>query len=106
MFDYEIFVCSDLVGGSDNGIIPWNDAALPSYLNQNQILASVPINKCYNTVLYYTSPDDVPFFPVVQSPFSSGITTQPLRMFLKFPSGIDVDLNGYHWTATLVFEFD
>ena len=108
--DYEIFICSDMVIGSDNGVIPWNVQPIPDAYNQNQILARVPIRGCFSSILNYTVSIDSPFYLITQSKFAksrdgSDPDTPSIRFFLRFPSGATVDLNGYHWTAEIVLEF-
>lgn len=108
--DYEIFICSDIVRGSDNGVIPWNVLPAPDADNQNQILARVPILGCFSSVLSYKASLDIPYYLITGSKFSksksqSDSSTTTIRFFLKFPSGETVDLNGYHWTAELVLNF-
>lgn len=110
--DYEIFICSDLVGGSDNGVIPWSTAATPGPLAQKQILARVPINTSFSGLITYNAHTDVPYYICTQSNFAKVRSTSydssnpSVRFFLAFPSGTTVDLNGYHWTAELVLNFN
>jgi len=93
------------VQGSDNGIIPWNGDPPPPYTDQNQILARVPINSCFNSVLTFTNSPSSPFFITTQSNYAAESGVRSLRFFLRFPSGVAVDLNGYHWTAEILFDF-
>ena len=109
--DYEIFICSDLVRGSDNGVIPWKTGSLPGALAQNQILARIPLTGCYSGLIHYSAHTDLPYYICTQSKFSkvrsSADTANPsIRFFLAFPSGETVDLNGYHWTAERVLNFN
>lgn len=106
--DLEIFICSDLVQGSDNGVIIWNSTS-PSFSNQSMILARVPICKAYSEILQYKAHVQLPFYTVTQSPFVAQVEAgvpATIRFFLAFPSGNLVDLNGYWWTAELVFDFN
>lgn len=107
--DYEIFICSDLVRGSDNGVIPWNTSAAPAANSQYQILARVPISSCFGGIINYTASIDLPFFITTQSQFGKvkaiGDATT-VRFFLSFPSGNTVDLNGYHWTCEIILDFN
>jgi hypothetical protein len=104
--DYEMFVCSDLVGGSDNGVILFNQPA-----NSEQILAVVPINACYGGIIQYCPCGDIPFYSCIQSPFSAayqnpGSQSVPrIRLYLRWPSGNPINLEGAHWTCQLNFEF-
>lgn len=109
--DYEIFICSDLVRGSDNGVIPWKTGNLPGALAQNQILARVPLTGCYSGLVHYSAHTDLPYYICTQSKFSkvrsSTDSDNPsIRFFLAFPSGETVDLNGYHWSAEIVLNFN
>lgn len=108
--DYEILICSDIVRGSDNGIIPWNINLIPDTNSQHQIMARVPINAYFASVITYSASDSLPEFLLTQSKFAKArsatdSTTPSIRFFLKFPSGKPVNLNGYHWTAELVLNF-
>ncbi len=103
--DYQIFICSDLVTGSDNGVMVWT----PDPPSSSEVLASVPIAGCFGGIITYVTNGE-PFFPISQSAFAQqknpGDTSpRVMRYFLRFPSGIPVNLNGVHWTAQLVFEF-
>jgi len=109
--DHEIFICSDLVKGSDNGVIPWGVQPLPGALDQNQILARVPLTGCYSGFIHYSAHTDLPYYICTQSKFckvrSTTDTNLPsIRFFLAFPSGAVVDLNGYSWSAELVLDFN
>lgn len=107
--DMEIFICSDLVEGSDNGIIKWLPSTTPSISSQTQILARIPVNVCYTEFKEYRAHDDLPFYTVTQSPFVSEMAAgkpASIRFFLAFPSGNPVNLHGYWWTAELVFDFN
>lgn len=101
--DYEIWVCSDLVGGSDNGVVPIYDP--PS---SAQVLAVVPITSCYGGIIDYRGCCSTPFYGCSASPYVNALTNnQPasIRMFLRFPSGLAVDLHGAKWTCQLNFEW-
>lgn len=106
--DFEIFICSDLVQGCDNGLVMWNTSP-PS---NTQILAKVSVSGCYGSILNYCGCECSPFFDMRGSPYAAAATSTivpepPRRMhfWLQFPSGMPVDLNGAHWTATLVVDF-
>lgn len=94
--DTEIFICSDLVSGVDNGVT-WLE---PGALSAREILAVVPLTTCFGGLIHYSAPADAPYFSVRQSAFASG---GPVRFYLEFPSGDPVDLQGIPWTATLEF---
>jgi hypothetical protein len=108
MADYEIFVCCDLVKGSDNGVMIWDPLNDPSVDNQSQILARVPVTGCHGGILQYTAPNDLPFYKISQSAFARSIgagTPASIRFFLMLPSGNTLDLGGYHWSIELVLDF-
>lgn len=106
--DYEVFVCSDLVAGSDNGVMLWSPTYTPTVSNQSQILARIPITACYSGVINYCVNATLPSYSITQSAFARAINLgQPasIRFFLTLPSGSPIDLNGYHWSAELVLTF-
>lgn len=106
--DFEIFICSDLVQGCDNGLIMWNTAP-PS---NTQILAKVSVSGCYGGILNYCGCECSPFFDMRASPYTAAATSKAIpapprtmHFWLQFPSGLPVDLNGAHWSATLVTDW-
>lgn len=108
LIDMEMFICSDLVCGADNGVIPWNTSNPDPDLC---ILARVPIRACFGTIVDYTAHPEIPFYPTTQSYFckvKEQLDTSPrtMRFYLVWPSGVPVDLNGYNWTGELVFDFN
>jgi hypothetical protein len=106
--DYEIFVCSDLVAGSDNGVMVWSPNYTPTVSSQSQIMGRIPITACYSGIINYCLNTELPFYSIVQSNFVRDIAqelTCTVRFFLALPSGIPVDLNGYHWSAEVVLKF-
>jgi hypothetical protein len=51
---------------------------------------------------------DAPYYSVLQSEFATALRAkEPATMsfFLAFPSGNIVDLQGYHWSLELTFNF-
>lgn len=104
----EMFICSDLVCGSDNGVIPWTTSSPVSDLC---VLARVPIRACYGGVVDYVAQTELPAFPVTQSEFVAE-TLEPrtvarsMRFYLRWPDNTPVDLNGAVWTAELIFNFN
>jgi len=106
--DYEIFVCSDLVAGSDNGVMVWSPTYTATLSSQSQILGRIPITACYSGVINYCLNVELPFYSIVQSNFVRAIEQElpcTVRFFLALPSGLPVDLNGYHWSAEIVLQF-
>lgn len=102
--DNEIFICSNLVGGIDNGY----DLLEPGAATNTQILAVAQINAIQNSTILFESYDDEPFFQITQSEwgkiYSSGDTTpRVISFFLRLPSGDTVNLQGYSWSAVLTF---
>lgn len=105
--DYEIFICSDLVQGCDNGLVVWNTSP-PS---NTQIIARVSVSSAYGTVLNYSGLES-PFFDMRASPYATAATSRAtpapprtMHFWLQFPSGLPVDLNGAHWSATLLTDW-
>lgn len=105
VLDKSVWVCTDMIRGIDNGVIPWVSDDPPQEYN---ILAEVPIIGCFNSILVYAPPPELPFYPITNSDFSLVDRTTPrtTRFFLKFPSGGEVDLNGQEWSMQLVLDFN
>lgn len=108
--DNEIFICTDLISGADNGLIPWTPG--PAASSNRHVLANVTISASYGSILTTCGNDNNPFFDMRQSPYvaaaiSRSDTPPPRRMhfWLEFPSGLPVSLNGSHWSMTLIFDF-
>jgi hypothetical protein len=103
--DYEIFICSNLVSGIDNG---YAEFVSGSAIN-SQILAVVPIDSTpQNTIINYTNDGMNPSYNINQSLYGKllsygDLTPKLINFFLAFPSGNIVNLNNYHWSATLMF---
>lgn len=106
--DNELWICSNLVGGCDNGFVLMSSAT-PS---NTQILAVVPITGTFGDVINYVAPVDDPYFPTTQSEYGKvptpGVASTPKSMsfFLAFPSGFALGLNGQNWSNTLTFSFE
>lgn len=104
--DYEMFICSDLIGGSDNGAIRLEQAA-----TSEQILAIATINASFGGIVQYDPANDIPFYSCIQSPYSASYqnpgsqSASRIRLFLRWPSGNPISLSGAHWTCQLNFEF-
>lgn len=94
--DYEIFICSNLISGIDNGNI-WLHPKPPT---DDQILAVVPITGCFGSVIQYQPIEDI-MIPIQQNFFQNS----DIRFFLRFPSGFPIKLNNQFWTARILFEF-
>ena len=106
--DYEVFLCSDLVTGSDNGVMLWSPTYTPTVSTQSQIMARIPITSCYSGVINYCASSDLPSYSVTQSSFARSVglgEPASIRFFLSLPSGLPIDLNGYHWSAEIVLYF-
>lgn len=106
--DYEVFLCSDLVTGSDNGVMLWSPTYTPTVSTQSQIMARIPITSCYSGVINYCASSDLPSYGITQSSFARAVALgEPasIRFFLTLPSGLPIDLNGYHWSAEIVLYF-
>lgn len=103
--DTQIFVCSTLVLGLDNGVIPYFPGAPPNY----GILAALPLTSCFGSFMNYTVPNDEPWFTVSQSAFTQESinpnSTVSIGFSLLFISGIPVNLQGAHWSATILLDF-
>lgn len=93
--DTELFICSTLINGIDNGAI-WLKDGQPS---NDRILAVVPINTCFGGIIHYTAPDLTPF-DIKNSDF---VRTRTAGFSLRFPSGGQPDLQGVPWSMILEF---
>lgn len=103
----EIFICSDLVQGSDNGVIPWIAPTPPSW----GVFARIPIRSCFGEILDYRAAPELPYFSVVQSNFAKTVEpnnniNRSMSFSLKFPDNTDVILNGYDWSMEILFDFN
>lgn len=101
---YEIFICSDLVGGIDNGYTTLS----PGSASNKQVLAIIPINPNLTpgSLLEFNTPDNEPSFPITQSNWGQNTTSpRTIHFFLQFPDGTSISLNGNFWTAVLTFYF-
>lgn len=105
VLDKSIWVCSNMIAGVDNGIIPWTDDDPPV---EEHVLAEVPINGCFGCLLFYSPPNGLPYIPITNSDFSLVDRPGPrtTRFYLKFPSGAEVNLNGQEWAMQLIFDFN
>ncbi len=102
----EIFICSDLVFGTDNGVIPWT-SSIPNY----GVLARIPLLACFGKIIVYTATGELPFYSIVQSEFSelqdpNNNIPRTMRFYLLFPDGTPINLNGFNWSAELLFNFN
>jgi hypothetical protein len=102
----EIFICSDLVGGIDNGFAKFN----PNSATNDQILAVIPISGSFGDIVTFQAVSGDPFFSITQSNFgkisdSASDPPKKARFFLQFSSGFTMSLNGLDWSMTLTFDF-
>jgi hypothetical protein len=105
--DPDICVCSDLVEGSDNGVIFYGPSSAANY----NILATVPVYTKYPTILVHTTSSDVPYYTCSQSKFATPTsqlqtTTRTMRFWLRFLSGEPVNLKNYEWSINIIFDFN
>ncbi|HXT82839.1 MAG TPA: hypothetical protein VN704_00575 [Verrucomicrobiae bacterium] len=103
--DNEVLIQSSLVGGIDNGIVPWFTGATEDL----QILAVIPINPNTNNMIIYQSPDSEPWKNLSQSAFAmipnNGDTLLKMSFNLLLLSGIPISLSNNPWSANLLMEF-
>lgn len=101
--DYDIWVCTDLVSGIDNGISNWTGN--PPSSEQMGVIACVPITSGFGSILHYEVPIEYPFYTIVNSEFT---VTNPRssRWFLRFPSGAPLSLNGNDWSMQVLLDFN
>ena len=60
-------------------------------------------------IIEFVNPFDMPFYTITNSDFSSESTkslTRTLHMWLRFPSGATVDLQGQDWECVIIFDFN
>jgi hypothetical protein len=103
--DNEIFICSNLVSGIDNGYTKF-DNIVPA--TNDQILAVVTLNASPGATINYTATSADQFFNItgsaygkIQSPYD--ITQKTINFYLQLPSGDAINLNGLNWSMTLLF---
>jgi len=101
--DYDIWVCTDLISGIDNGVC--NLTGNPPSSEQMGVLACVPITTCFGSIIHYVVPDEFPFYTIVNSNFT---VAQPRssRYYLRFPSGAPLSLNGNDWSMQMLWDFN
>lgn len=87
-----VAVCTDLIGGIDNGIINLKDN-----ITQTRALDYIPLCGSGTVTNYSTSPE-FPSFPIYKDDRST------IRFYLEFPNGAAVDINGNNWSIMLLFE--
>ena len=106
LIDYEIWICTDLINGVDNGVANWTGNSPDS--EQMGILACVPITTCFGGIIHYTVPDEFPFYSITNSKFSGEGRSSPResRYYLRFPSGAPISLNGNEWSMQLLFNMN
>lgn len=103
--DKVVWVCTDMIDGCDNGIIPWRSGMPESY----QIIAEVPIVGCFGSILFYQVPCCMPEFIMTNSLFSlpnPSTDTRTTRFYLRLPSGAPISLNGHEWSMQLRLNFN
>jgi len=103
--DKVVWICTDMIGGIDNGIIPWRSGAPLS----EQIIAELPIVGCFGSILFHQVTCCMPEFIMTNSPFSlvkPSTSTRTTRFYLKLPSGAPISLNGHEWSMQLRLNFN
>jgi hypothetical protein len=99
--DSEIFVCSDLVSGTDNGFTKFGGAS-----SNDQTLAIVPVGSATfgSNIVYSTVGES---FTTAQSNYSNQIRnnepTNSMRFWLRSPSGAAVSLGDADWSCAITF---
>jgi hypothetical protein len=106
LIDFEIWVCTDLISGVDNGVADWTGNNPAS--EQMGILACVPITTCFGGIINYTVPDEFPFYTITNSGFTLEQRSSPRasQYYLRFPSGTPLSLNGNNWSMQVLFNFN
>ncbi len=105
VIDKEVLVCTNLIDGIDNGLIDWKSGPPTS----SQAIGFVPIVGPWGGIIEFVNPFDMPFYTITNSDFSSESTkslTRTLHMWLRFPSGATVDLQGQDWECVIIFDFN
>ncbi len=100
--EQNIFICSSLVSGTDNGVIQWNG-------NFNNILAAIPINTTTGNTILFQASDDTPWQDMRESSFSKVLlpgdnTTVNMSFSLNFLNGNLANLSGVPWSFTILLE--
>lgn len=105
IIDTEIWVCTNLISGIDNGVLNWTANAPKN--EQMGILACVPITACFGGIIQYTLPSQLPYYIITNSKFTNpGDDPRELQLYLAFPSGAPISLNGHDWGMQVVFDFN
>lgn len=103
--DTEIFVCSSLVGGSDNGFCKFGSGS-----SNDEILAVVPVNvTVYGTNITYANTGAGNAFVTSQSGYADQVRRQEdytnMSFALKNVSGTVLDMNGADWSCIIIFSY-
>lgn len=93
----ELQICSDLVGGTDNGVIMFQ----PTPAN-TQVMAVLPVEPPFGGAAAYNAAIDFPFYPIRQSPFNYDYS---MRFFLRLSAGPPINLHGATWSIIVALEF-
>ena len=105
IIDTEIWVCTNLISGVDNGVLPWTENA-PKTEKQG-VLACVPVTACFGGIIHYTVPIEFPHYTITNSKFTNtGTSPRELQLSLAFPSGAPISLNGHDWSMQVIFDFN
>lgn len=101
--DLQICITSNLIGGIDNGIVPWT----PGAPVDQHILAMIPLCSCRGGIIKYQASQSEPWQNVTQSVFSaqSRLNNPVVMTFsLMFLSGNQVSVAA-NWDANVLLEF-
>ena len=101
----EVFVCSNMVEGIDNGIVAWYPGNLPTQTASNSILAIIPINTPYGSYIIYYAPDSEPWQTISPNIFNYQNSNSYINFSLYYKDGTPVDLQNTNWSAKILFEF-
>jgi hypothetical protein len=105
IIDTEVWVCTNLISGIDNGVLPWTEN--PPKTEKQGVIACVPITACFGGIIHYTVPIEFPQYTITNSKFTNpGDDPRELQLSLAFPSGAPLSLNGHDWSMQIIFDFN
>jgi hypothetical protein len=105
IIDTEIWICTNLIRGVDNGVLPWTGN--PPKTEKQGVVACVPVTACFQGIIHYTVPIEFPPYTITNSKFTNpGNDPRELQLSLAFPSGAPISLNGHDWSMQMIFDFN
>jgi hypothetical protein len=102
--DKYLFVHTNLIGGIDSGSL-----LVENPIIERNILASIPINSAFATIIYYKQYKESDFIDAANSEYnnsnSNTATINRLRFWLSLSSEYPLNMNGHNWVIKLLIKF-